>query len=191
MSSSTPNPDPARKATPKSLVDNDTCRIEARIEGGATTVEIASEAYRICRINSYLRRELQNAHSELRSTKKQNAVREDALNKMRRELTATRALLEQAWRLLRSQNVTIPEEMEPVYQVLLLRKPLANEVDGENGENGDADAAALEHADFINYGSSSRPLPRADPLVAENVAAGVKRKADTNPFAAPKVPKLE
>jgi hypothetical protein len=48
---------PTADATPKGMQpmadDNDTTRIKNRLEIGATAAEIASEAYRVCRINTW------------------------------------------------------------------------------------------------------------------------------------------
>ncbi|KAF1845616.1 uncharacterized protein K460DRAFT_430528 [Cucurbitaria berberidis CBS 394.84] len=104
--------------------DNDTARLKARIDAGASVSEIAQEAYRISRINVYLRKAVQNAKDALRKsgelTKKQ-AVIEDALNEMRDELLETRKLLGRTWGLLEQRNVTRPADMELAYDALRTR----------------------------------------------------------------------
>jgi hypothetical protein len=261
------NPTNAKKdTTPKGMQpmasDNDTERIKNRLESGATASEMASEAYRVCRMNAYIRRDLAQIRQEVRDDKKKKVVQEDALTELRRELPATHKMLERACGLLQSRKVKIPDDMKAAYEALTAKDPhdwqankghkaqkgaakekkqpdkpitkaekksarvkakqkkgekkpttfLLHEPDGETydarkpittaDEPEDAadddeptaeELAAAEHADFMKNGSSYRPLPREETLVAENVVAGAKRKAEgerENPFAKLKKPKL-
>jgi hypothetical protein len=87
---------------------------------------------------------------------------------------------------------------EPDGETYDVRKPIVVEEAEEEkeeltAEKQAAEEAAAEHADFMKDGSSSRPLPREETLVADDVVAGAKRKArdeDANPFAKLKNPKL-
>jgi hypothetical protein len=261
------NPTNAKKdAIPKSMQpmasNNDTERIKNRLESGATASEIASEAYRVCRMNAYIRRDLAQIRQEVRDDKKKKVAQEDALTELRRELPATQKMLERAWSLLQSRKVKIPDDMKTVYAGLTEKDPhdwqaskghkaqkgaakekkqpdkpmtkaekkaarakakqeksekkqttfLLHEPDGEtydarkpittaeepeeaddDGEPTAEELAAAEHVDFMKNGSSYCPLPREEMLVAENLVAGAKRKAEDekeNPFAKLKKPKL-
>lgn len=103
---------------------NDTARVKARLDAGASASEIAKEAYRICRINGYLRRSIQHAKDALREcdqVKKKQAVIGDALDELRDETRKTRGLLERAWGLLEQRNVKIPADMKITYDALKTR----------------------------------------------------------------------
>jgi hypothetical protein len=103
--------------------DNDTERIKSRLKSGASASEIASEAYRVCRMNAYIRRDLAQVRQEVRDDKKKKAAREDALAEMSRELPATRKMLERAWGLLQSRKVKIPDDMKTAYEALMAKDP--------------------------------------------------------------------
>jgi hypothetical protein len=114
-------------ATPKGMQpmadDNDTARIKNLLEIGATASEIVSEAYRVCRINGFLRRDLAEVRDQIRTDRKEKAVREDALAEMRHELPATRNMLERAWGLLQSRKVKIPDDRKTAYEALTAKDP--------------------------------------------------------------------
>jgi len=265
-----PTKNPTQDTAPKTQ-DKDTVRIENCLEGGATAAEVASEAYRVCRINAILRRDLQQLHASLRNSReaaKKQVVQEDALNEIRQELLPTQKLLDRFRDLLGQRKVKVledlrasyfaleatdPDDLEPKKKVKAvagkqkkvdrpLRKGerketklngttlfLLHDLDGaiynarkpvviteESEEEGEIvgekmtaeDEAAIEHANFMKYGSSWRPRPipssklvtgnivtapiaPSPTLVPGNVVAGMKRKAEnSNPFAALKMPRL-
>ncbi|CAA9962400.1 hypothetical protein PTMSG1_05775 [Pyrenophora teres f. maculata] len=114
-----------KDAEPK-LKDNDTGRIKNRLECGATTAEIATEAYRVCHINALLRRDLHQAHKTIRSNReaaKKQVVQEDALNEMREELLPTRKLVDRFWNLLGQRKVKVPEDLRASYFALKSMSP--------------------------------------------------------------------
>jgi hypothetical protein len=101
--------------------DNDIARIRNRLEGGADAAEVASEGYRVCRINAFLRRDIQQARDEIRknrTNRQRQAVQEDALKELREELPATRQMLERVWGLLEQRKVKIPDDVKADYQAL-------------------------------------------------------------------------
>ena len=61
-----------------SPLPNDTKRITAALNTGASAVDISQEAYRLCRINALLRADLKKARTKLRSSKQKQAMMEDA-----------------------------------------------------------------------------------------------------------------
>jgi hypothetical protein len=75
------------------LTDNDTVRIQNRVENGNTAKEIANEAYRVCRINAHLRKTAISTHADMREMREKMAVKEDALSEIRFEYPETRELL--------------------------------------------------------------------------------------------------
>ncbi|KAE8866207.1 hypothetical protein PTNB29_03354 [Pyrenophora teres f. teres] len=114
-----------KDAEPK-LKDSDTGRIKDRLECGATTAEIATEAYRVCHINALLRRDLHQAHKTIRSNceaAKKQVVQEDALNEMREELLPTRKLVDRFWNLLGQRKVKVPEDLRASYFALKSMSP--------------------------------------------------------------------
>jgi hypothetical protein len=112
--------DDARKELHSPLSgDNDSARIKNRLEGGATAQEIAEEAYRVCRINAYLKRDANEAHGELRLKKKSYAVKDDALHEMQTELPEMRKALKRTHGLLESMKITIPKDLKEAYDALM------------------------------------------------------------------------
>lgn len=96
-------------------------RIRNRLQGGAYAAEVASEGYRVCRINAFLQRDLQQARDEIRKNRidrQRQAVQEDALRELRDELPATRQMLERLWVLLEQRKVKIPDDVKADYQAL-------------------------------------------------------------------------
>jgi len=62
----------------------------------------------VCRINGYLRRDLQQARDEIRQNRdniRKQAVQQDALSEIRRELHATPQILDHVWELLAQRKV--------------------------------------------------------------------------------------
>jgi hypothetical protein len=101
--------------------DDDTARTRNRLDDGATAKEMAEESYRVCRINAYLRKDENGAQGELRLSKKNQAVMQDALQEMRGELPEMRKVLERTWGLLKSRKVKIPEDLRMAYSALMER----------------------------------------------------------------------
>jgi hypothetical protein len=114
--------DAARQDLRSSMSDDkDSARIKNRLDSGATTTEIAEEAYRICRVNAYRKKNKDGAQGELRFGKKKEAVMEDALQEIRAELPELRKVLERTWGLLESRKVKIPEDLSVAYNALMAR----------------------------------------------------------------------
>lgn len=112
-----------RSAAPTAR-DNDTERIKACVDARAPTPEIVEEAYRLCHINGYLRKDLRNAKDDLRLAdefKKRQAVREDALEEMREDLLKTQRMLERTWGYMEHRNVKVPADMKAAYNALKTR----------------------------------------------------------------------
>ncbi|KAF1941877.1 hypothetical protein EJ02DRAFT_434406 [Clathrospora elynae] len=106
--------------------NNDTGHIKSRLDGDVTATEIAQEAYCVCHINGFLRKDLKQTKDELRkaSDGMKDAVQEDALHEMRQELPETCRLPERAWELLKAhQRLKIPENMKMAYDALKKRDP--------------------------------------------------------------------
>lgn len=74
----------AAKAVPLTT-DNEAARIKARLDNNATPQDMAEEAYRICRVHAHAKKDKARVQAELREVKKQVAVKDDALAKMRVE----------------------------------------------------------------------------------------------------------
>lgn len=86
--------------------DNDTKRITAQLNTGASTSDMGREAYRLCRINALLRCDVAKLRAELRASKQKQAVMEDALAEMRAELPPTRDLLDRVWRFMPERKLS-------------------------------------------------------------------------------------
>ncbi|KAF2854497.1 hypothetical protein T440DRAFT_441532 [Plenodomus tracheiphilus IPT5] len=106
----------------KSSDNKETVRIRACLASDPSISEVAEEAYRLCRVNSYLRKDRKQAQEELRresaSFRSKQAVLDDAIAELREEYPKTRILLDQAWGLLEKRNVRIPSDMKMAYHVL-------------------------------------------------------------------------
>ncbi|KAI4678313.1 uncharacterized protein J4E88_006834 [Alternaria novae-zelandiae] len=120
--SATANRPPKTKGTQLAPEENsDIARIRNCLQGGADAAEVASEGYRVCRINAFLRRDLQQARNEIRKNRvdrQTQSVQEDALKELRDELPATRQMLERLWGLLEQRKVKIPDDVKADYQAL-------------------------------------------------------------------------
>ncbi|KAF2033812.1 hypothetical protein EK21DRAFT_31692, partial [Setomelanomma holmii] len=108
--------------------DNDSARIKNRLDTGASGAQIAEEAYRVCRINAYIKKNADAAQADLRLLKKKNAITEDALKELRPEAQETRKVLERVWKLLESRKIKIPEDLAAAYAAL-------NEKDGHDWQD--------------------------------------------------------
>lgn len=116
-------PSKLRSAVPTAK-DNDTARIKACVDARAPISEIVDEAYRLCRINGHIRRDLRKIKDDLQLAeefKKRQAVREDALEEMREELLKTQKLLERTWGYLEHRNIKVPTDMKAAYKALKMR----------------------------------------------------------------------
>ena len=120
--SATTNQPSKPQGTQLELEENsDMVRIRNCLQGGADAAEVASEGYRVCRINAFLRRDLQQARNEIRKNRvdrQRQPVQEDALKELRDELPATRQILERLWGLLEQRKVKIPDDVKADYQAL-------------------------------------------------------------------------
>jgi hypothetical protein len=86
--------------------DNDTERITAQLNTGASASDMGREAYRLCRINALLRCDVAKLRAELRASKQKQAVMEDALAEMRAELPPMRDLLDRVWRVVPERKLS-------------------------------------------------------------------------------------
>ncbi|KAH7072967.1 hypothetical protein BKA63DRAFT_576983 [Paraphoma chrysanthemicola] len=98
--------------------NDDSARIKNRLDDGATVKQIAEEAYRVCRINAYLRKNKDEAQAEMRVLKKRSAIAEDALQELRPEAAEMRKVLERAWKLIASRKIKIPDYLAAAYAAL-------------------------------------------------------------------------
>lgn len=103
--------------SPKSN-DDDTARVKSRLDGGATAKEIAEETFRVCRINTYLKKDANSARADLRQLKKKHAITGDALEELRPEAKEMRKVLDRAWKLIESRKIKIPEDLALAYASL-------------------------------------------------------------------------
>jgi hypothetical protein len=100
--------------------DNDTARIQNRLDNGDTAKEIAEEAYRVCRINAHLRKSANSMKADMREMKKKMAVKDDALSELRSEYPEVRKVLQRTWRLLENENVNVPTDLRKACDALTM-----------------------------------------------------------------------
>jgi hypothetical protein len=98
--------------------DNDTARIQARLDDGGTAKEIAEEAYRVCRVNAHLRKTANSVQADMREMRKKMAVKEDALSEMRSDYPEMYEVLQRTWGFLKNQNVKVPHDLRKAYEAL-------------------------------------------------------------------------
>ncbi|KAI8936064.1 hypothetical protein NX059_007564 [Plenodomus lindquistii] len=124
-------------ATPNDETRNgkESARITACIASDPPVSKLAEEAFRLCRVNSYLRRDRKQAQEELRreraSFHSRQAVLEDAIAEMRVDYPETRMILDRAWKLLEERNIRIPPDMKIAYHVL--QEPTKHDWQARNG----------------------------------------------------------
>jgi hypothetical protein len=100
--------------------DNDTARIQARLDDGGTAKEIAEEAYRVCRVNAHLRKTASSVQADMREMRKKMAVKEDALSEMRSDYPEMHEVLQRIWGFLKNQNVKVPHDLRKAYEALMM-----------------------------------------------------------------------
>jgi hypothetical protein len=98
--------------------DNDSARIQNRLDNGGTANDIAEEAYRVCRVNAHLRKSANSVQADVRGMKQRMAVKDDALSEMRSEYPEMRKVLQRTWKLLESENVKVPNDLRRAYDTL-------------------------------------------------------------------------
>jgi hypothetical protein len=98
--------------------DNDSARIQERLDNGGTANDIAEEAYCVCRINAHLRKSANSVQADVRGMKQKMAVKDDALSEMRSEYPEMRRVLLRTWKLLESENVKVPDDLRRAYDTL-------------------------------------------------------------------------
>jgi hypothetical protein len=100
--------------------DNDTARIQARLDDGGTAKEIAEEAYRVCRVNAHLRKTASSVQADMREMRKKMAVKEDALSEMRSDYPEMHEVLQRIWGFLKNQNVKVPHDLRKAYEARMM-----------------------------------------------------------------------
>ncbi|KAH7077255.1 hypothetical protein FB567DRAFT_534875 [Paraphoma chrysanthemicola] len=223
--------------------DDDSARIKNRLGDGATVKQVAEEAYRVCRINAYLRKNKDEVQAELRVLKKRSAITEDVLQELRPEAAATRKVLDRAWKLIASRKIKIPDDLAAAYAALNAKdeydwqprkgakasKRLTKQEEDEkrrelqrkkSGKKDKGKAKEPEEIKFLLHTHEGKtydlrvPLADQDEIddedeedtksirsepgdtadgvaIADNVAAGKKRKNNSTPDQKSKMPKID